>query len=56
MEIKQADKKYYFSWLSLYSQQSKVLKKFESLKVRKMGLYVKAYDIMSAVTAVLTVR
>lgn len=31
----------------------KVLRKFEKLKLRKKGLYVKAYDIMQAVTFVL---
>jgi hypothetical protein len=34
----------------------KVLKKFEKLKLRKKGLYVKAYEIMCAITAVLQVR
>jgi cyanate permease len=31
----------------------KVLKKFEKQKQRKKGLYVKAFDIMNAITSVL---
>lgn len=56
MEIKpSADKKYYSFTINYDSPQSKVLKKFELLKLRKKGLYIKAYDIMNAITAVLNV-
>ena len=50
MEIKPSADKAFYS-----SQQSKVLKKFELLKLRKKGLYIKAYDIMNAITAALNV-
>lgn len=32
---------------------SKVLKKFEKQRLRKKALYIKAYDLMNAITAVL---